>query len=223
MRIRIVVYSCITGEYERIRHNQVKVGADYYMFSDTYERSKVWKYREPVELFKDPRRNARFHKTLPHQFFPDYDIWVWIDGSMEVKASIPYLVKEWMPTYDMVVFEHPDRNDAYEEATVVRGKFYDYPEVIDRQMAKYKADGFPRKYGLSETKIVMRYNTPKVREFNRMWFYELTNGSVRDQLSFDYCAWKLGMKVNRVPPMQKGQEAFTYEKHAEKRKETRYK
>lgn len=222
MRLKIAVFSAITGGYEPFRHNQNINGADFFMFSDEYAESGSWKFRPVCTLYSDPRRNARYHKLLPHEYFADYDIWCWIDGSMEVKASLPYLVETWMPGSDIVVFNHPDRKCVYDEATVVKGKGYDLPDVIDRQMAKYKTEGYPKNNGLSETKIVMRYNTPKVVEFNKLWFYELTTGSLRDQLSFDYCAWKLDMKVNRVPPMQEGQKGFVYYKHAKQREETKY-
>jgi len=222
MRPKIAVYSCITGGYEPYRHRQNHNGAKFFMFSDGYEDSAIWSFLPASRLFQDPRRNARHHKTLPHEWFGDYDITCWIDGSMEVKASLPYMVEKWLPGFDCVVFKHPDRKCVYDEATVVKGKGYDFPDVIDRQMAKYKADGYPTKNGLSETKIVMRYNTPKVKEFNKMWFYELMNGSVRDQLSFDYCAWKTDLKVNRIPAMQQGQKGFIYTKHAEQREKTKY-
>jgi hypothetical protein len=222
MKLKIAVYSCITGGYEPFRHNQATVGADFFMFSDKYERSKVWHFIEATKLFKDPRRNARYHKILAHEFFPNYDVWFWIDGSMEIKASPLYLVKEWMPYNDITLFRHPDRDCVYDEAVVCRGKQYDYPKVIDKQMMKYRRAGYPRKNGLSETKILIRYNTPKVVQFNKAWHYELMTGSLRDQLSFDYVAWKHKMRVNRVAPMQKGQKAFFYHKHEEKREETKY-
>jgi len=149
-------------------------------------------------------------------------VWVWIDGSIEVKASIPYLVKNWLGYDDIVAFEHPDRNCVYDEATTVKGKFYDYPEVIDRQMDKYRNEGFPKKIGLSETKIVIRRNNKKVRKFNRDWFYEIMTGSVRCQLSFDYCVWKNKLRLKQVPPFQRGQKALIYHKHGLKREETRY-
>ncbi|GAG85720.1 unnamed protein product, partial [marine sediment metagenome] len=218
MRLKIAVYSAITGGYEPYRHNQNKNGAKFFMFSDRYEDSWTWQFYPSTKLFVDPRRNARYHKILPHEYFDDYDVTCWIDGSMEVKASLPYLIETWLPGYDCVVFKHPDRTCVYDEATVVKGKGYDHADVIDRQMAKYKDEGYPKNNGLSETKIVMRYNTPEITKFNKLWFYELTTGSLRDQLSFDYCAWKTGLKVNRVPPMQEGQKGFVYYKHAKKEK-----
>lgn len=222
MRLKVAVYSAITGGYEKYRHNQNKTGARYFMFSDEYEHSPTWKFLPSTNLYTDPRRNARYHKLLPHEAFPDFDVWIWIDGSIEVKASIPFLIENWMIGYDIVAFEHPDRNCSYDEATVVKGKGYDYPDVIDRQVRKYKSEGYPKDWGLSETKIIMRYNTPEMIEFNKLWFYELTTGSLRDQLSFDYCVWKSGLKLNRVTPFQKGQEALVYYKHAKQREETKY-
>jgi hypothetical protein len=220
--MKIAVYTSITGDYEPIRHKQNTLGAKYFLFSDKYEWSPVWSTLKSTELFEDPRRNARFHKILPHLYFPNYDVWIWIDGSIEVIASPEYLVRNWLKGYDMVVLKHPDRNCIYKEAEVVKGKGYDYGGLIDSQMAKYRSGGYPAKNGLSETKIVMRYNTPEVVKFNKMWFYELATGSLRDQLSFDYCVWKTELKINRVTPFPKGQDALKYYKHEKARKKTRY-
>lgn len=223
MEMKIAVYSCITGGYENFRHNQQRSGADFFMFSDRYEYSRTWKFIKATELFKDPRRNARYHKILPHLYFPDYDVWFWMDGSLELKASPEYLVREWMPNYDITAFKHPDRTCVYDEAIVVKGKGYDYPELIDKQMKRYEKEGFPKRIGLSETKVVIRYNTPKMVEFNKMWHWELMNNSLRDQLSFDYCIWNMKMRLHQVPSViSEEQEAFVYYKHNEARTATRY-
>ena len=87
MQLKVAVYSCITGGYEPIRHNQNRSGADYFMFSDQYEESWTWKFKPVCTLYTDPRRNARYHKLLPHEYFADYDVTCWIDGSMELKVS----------------------------------------------------------------------------------------------------------------------------------------
>jgi len=221
--MKIAVYSCITGDYVKPIQRQNTNGAEYFLFSDKYKQSFVWRHLNAVDLFNDPRRNARYHKLLPHEYFSEYDYTMWVDGSMEVVASPSYLVRKWMPEHDITVFKHPDRKCVYDEATVVKGKFFDYASLIDKQMRRYEKEGYPKKNGLSETKIVIRRNSEDVEKFNKLWFYELTTNSLRDQLSFDYCAWKTSLRVNRVAPMQEGQKAFKYTKHAEKRDETRYK
>jgi hypothetical protein len=54
--------------------------------------------------------------------------------------------------------------------------------------------GYPKGKGLSETSAVLRKNTAKIVSFNEAWWSEISRGSRRDQLSFDFLVWKLGIK-----------------------------
>ena len=72
----------------------------------------------------------------------------------------------------------------------------DDKNVIFNQVSRYTKEGYPPDNGLSELPVILRRNTEKIKELNELWMYEIEHGSFRDQISFDYCAWKLGIKVN---------------------------
>lgn len=82
---------------------------------------------------------------------------------------------------------------------------------IDRQIEKYKGEGYKDKE-LGETKIVIRKNNPKTIAFNKEWLYQLMTNSVRDQLSFNYSAWKTDMQVYYMPTW-KETNVIKYTKH----------
>ena len=77
----------------------------------------------------------------------------------------------------------------------------------------YRLTGFPPRFGLSETPVIIRKNTEKVAEFNNFWWSILCAKSKRDQLSFDYVRWKLGMKVKYFPGNIHNNPYFDIKKH----------
>ena len=54
-----------------------------------------------------------------------------------------------------------------------------------------------------ETGILLRMNTNRVHYFNDIWWSEIQNGSLRDQLSIPYVVWKLRrdqlMNIHTIP------------------------
>jgi hypothetical protein len=41
--------------------------------------------------------------------------------------------------------------------------------------------------------------TPTVTEFCDRWWQEIDNGSKRNQMSFDYVRWQMGLEVGYLP------------------------
>lgn len=72
----------------------------------------------------------------------------------------------------------------------------DDPQVMKKQMDRYKKEGFPEKYGLPETNFMVRFhNDERCKKLMDTWANEVANGSKRDQLSFSYSVWKTKVKV----------------------------
>lgn len=195
----IVVYSSICGKIDDLQTKQNWGKADWVLFTDQKYKGGNWDVR-PLH-FKDEstRRTARYHKTSPHILFPDYKYSIWIDGTIELLVSPESLVRKYLKYSDIAVLNHPDRSCAYREAEVCIKMGLDNKEVIESQMNCYRDDGYPDKNGLGETKIVIRKNNHNVSQFNRLWDEEIRTKSLRDQLSFDYCLWNLGIDANRMP------------------------
>lgn len=148
----------------------------------------------PALIPGDPTRSARLVKLMPQLFLPDYERWIWVDGSVAFKpgADLRRLLD-----FDggIGTFRHRDRDCAYEEAAICRRDLLDDPETIDRQMRRYQDQGFPRSAGLAETMMVVRNNGRFFQHFNERWWREVALGSRRDQLSFNYVSWASGMSV----------------------------
>ena len=63
--------------------------------------------------------------------------------------------------------------------------------IINNQIERYKLDNYPAHNGLTRNTILIRkHNEPDVIKTMEDWWVEVKYGSKRDQLSFDYSAWK---------------------------------
>jgi len=71
-----------------------------------------------------------------------------------------------MGPYDIVLFSHFERNCLYQEAEVCAQAGLDSVDVIRKQVRRYKADGFPKNYGLPECNTILRRYTRKNRKLN---------------------------------------------------------
>ena len=193
---KILVYTAITGGYEKER-------SDILVMTD--------------DLLKDPRRSARMHKCLTPDF-ERYEYSLWIDGNTSLKVPVEMLIERHLKDADIAVFKHPLRNCIYDEADACRTLGLDDDEVIMRQMLRYAREGYPTNNGLAATTYVLRRHTAKIEAFNSLWWAEICKGSRRDQLSFDYAAWKLNVKINHFSDKVyfdnfKHNDYFNYKEH----------
>ena len=187
---RVVVYSCITGVIDSLKTEQRWGDADWVLFTDQKFKGGNWWVQPAPDMFTNPRRNARLMKTTSHRLFPDHEYSIWIDGSIQLLHSPEWLIDTYMGNNDLAALTHPDRDCVFEEAEMCKQLEKDDPRIIDRQMARYKENGLSPHSGLAETKIVIRKNSGRVARFNDDWTLEILNNSLRDQLSFNYCALK---------------------------------
>lgn len=192
---KIVVYTCISGNYEKLK--EVKVinsEIDYVCFTNNKTlTSKTWQIREIPECLDDldETRKARCIKILPHIFLPEYDISLWIDGNIEIKGDLIEFINDHINKSDFMTTKHPDRICVYDESSAVIKQKKDDEKIVKRQMEHYKNQLYPEKYGMVQTNILLRkHNNIDVINLCNDWWNEVLKHSKRDQLSFNYVCWK---------------------------------
>lgn len=194
-RQSITVLTSITGGKDNLVDDQKKGDARWLAFTDG--ESKTWEIKSPPSVFKDARRNSRMPKLLSHQY-SDTEYSIWMDGNMRLLKPPELLVKRYLKDHDMALFKHTLRDCIYGEATRCAVAKLDDPEVIIEQVVKYEKQGYPKNKGLCECGFIIRRHTPRVKEFNNLWFSEYARHSVRDQISFMYALDSVGIKVNFI-------------------------
>ena len=198
--MKIVVYTSIFGGYDVLHENQFKMnGVDYICFTDSDIKSETWKVVKSTPIYNDSNRNAKKYKILPHRYLKDYDYSVWIDGNILVVSDIRDLVTQ----HKYQVFDHNQtrldpRNCIYKEYNAIielgkrnGGSYKDNPHVMYKQIRRYIEEGYPENNGLSKNGIIFRnHNDSDVIKTMEDWWNEIKYNSRRDQLSFNYIAWK---------------------------------
>ena len=197
----LAIYTAVFNGYDRVRKPEIECPCDYYLFTEEPGEPNVWKPIRAEQIDDDPRRSARRYKALSHIIIPHCDRSLWVDGEVKLLGDTLKWVDECLDGYDMTVKIHDERDCAYKEAEFCASHKFDHPELIAEQMARYSAEGYPTDNGLAWTNVLMRRHNEKVAEFNELWMREILAGSRRDQLSFNYCAWKTGVKINWLTPM----------------------
>ena len=191
-----VVYTCITGAYDTLKDpKRLSEGWDYVCFTDNPNFvSSVWDIRplpKETEGLSQVKKQ-RYVKINAHKVLPEYNISIWVDGNMEIIGDVNSLLNHVMvDDVSVYVPKHPQRSCIYDEASAVIKMKKDAPENVDPQIKRYKEEGFPAKYGLLQSNILIRkHNEEDCIRLMEAWFDELKDNSHRDQLSFNYVLWK---------------------------------
>jgi hypothetical protein len=189
---KIVLYTTIIGNYDILKEVKFpEKNIDYLCFTDLNITSKTWKIMntDDVKLNKD--RKSRYYKIMPHLFLNDYEISIYVDGSINVIGNIEEFVYENLKDYDFYACKHPTRQCIYDEAKAIVCRKLDEPSIINSQIKKYKEYGFPANFGLTANGLLLRrHNSIECIKIQEQWWEEFLNNSKRDQMSLMYIFWK---------------------------------
>jgi hypothetical protein len=228
--MKIVLYTCNINNYDR---RKPLMGADpntqYLYYSDNMDRVEGWTMMSiNNNVHEDPVKRCRFYKINSH-LLPPHEFSIWVDSSFQVKdINVNDYIKTHLRKYDLSCYHHntddPRRSCLYKEAATCLLNGKGDPDVIMNQITRYRNEGYPINNDLYATGILIRRNNAKVKEFNEIWWNEVSNGSQRDQLSQMYAIWKTGIKSTKIVNSQVyNNELVKYFHHVHKAEELRNK
>jgi len=208
-----VIYTAIFGDYDHLCEPEFRPeGWNFVCFTDNQNlTSETWDVRVVDAPHQDPTRSARMYKVLPHHFVNEYETSIWVDGNIVVRGDVNDLVETYLRESNIAIFDHEytkwdSRDCLYEEAEMLidlteSGRRHkDDPGVMRAQIERYRAEGYPEHNGLiSSMELVRRHNEEEVVDLMEGWWEEISNGSKRDQLSFNFVAWKQGTQLCWLP------------------------
>lgn len=192
---KICVYTCITGNYDNLNEIKCKEdNIDYICFTNNKKiKSNSWKIIY-INHQKDNIRIARRYKILGAKELDQYDITIWVDGAFIITGKIKeFLKKECdLDKYGIITYKHSKRDCIYDEAIECIKQGKDNKNTILNQMGEYRKEKYPKHNGLAETGIIIRKNNDdRIKKLTKMWYHQIEINSYRDQLSFNYCLYKL--------------------------------
>jgi hypothetical protein len=184
-------------------------GVDYHAFvSESAPEETMWNYHPVPEWTIDKqyagRRHAKVFKILPHLFLPGYDYYIWVDSTHLVAMNPQDIVEQYLKDSDIAVFEHPERDCVYDEASLIQAIKYDRVYDVQRQMDYYLSNNYPHNNGLYELPCRVQRNTPQIQALMLTWWELICKYSSRDQLSFPYALHMHQIKPTIMPGKANG-------------------
>ena len=203
-----VIYTAIVGNIDALSQPRVTDPSyDYICFvrkgSASASSNGVWQIREIPADLPDNRMLARYAKLHPHILVKEYEWSLWMDGNLFVADGGFYrtLLDCIHSGGKLFSVRHPLSDCSYEEAYACIGadkesflKAWNVVRFLDK-------DGLPRHCGLCETGLILRsHNDAGVIVLDELWWSCLKKLSIRDQLSFMWCARKAGVQIGYLLP-----------------------
>jgi len=168
--------------------------------------TQPWQIRHVERKWKgsnNDRKEAKYYKLHSHLLLPEYEATLWLDTRLclrGLRKGFKNLKK------DLALRRHPSRGCLYQEAAVCTKGGKDHPVRIAKQVGKYVEAGIKQKAGLWMGGIIFRKNTPAIAAFNELWWQEILDHSIRDQISLPYVLRETGIDfqtlARNVPNLQ---------------------
>jgi hypothetical protein len=225
--MKIVVYTVMTDDYDVIAPTTKEDGVEYLALVDKDSNRTIpapWKrvdfgltWKRLILGFQEARRRSRIPKIAPHAFI-EADISIYVDASLLIINPIVDFAKSMIETNDIAVIVHPSTACLYEEASKVIRLRLDDSAAVKAHVERYRREGFPARFGLTENSFIVRRHSDRMSAFNDLWLTEYLNGSQRDQLSFMYCVWrKQDIKLNIVMQNARQNQYYVQREHLKSR------
>jgi|TARA_B100002019_G_C21210858_1_gene569346 hypothetical protein len=211
--LKKILYTTIFGGYDDITTPKLPRDWDWKCFTE----------KNSIPLYSDNTRNAKKFKILPHRYLQDYEYSIFIDGNMYVVGNVDELIEKYLNDSNIAFFDHnknimDPRDCIYDEynAIINLGKndpnqnYKDDPQTMYDQVKRYQDEGYPSHNGLITGMVILRrHNEKDCIRVMEDWWTEIKYGSKRDQLSFNYVAWKNKTKFNYMEGDSRNNEYFT--------------
>lgn len=207
-----VIYTCVFGYTDPLHEPATKQDCPMICFTDQPIRSSGWEIVR-IPAVETPMRLSRFVKALSHRWFGNATT-LYIDANMTLRADLRGLHSKY--SGDFVNFRHWKRQRITDEADAIIRWKKAKPEAVMAQLRKYQAEGFdtdekPQRV-LSNNGVLLR--RPSSAELCEAWWHEISTRTLRDQMSIDYCAWKLGRNIQRFDGDIKSTDIVTVHNYA---------
>lgn len=201
---KTVVYTAIYGQKDRLKSPiHVEKNATYVCFTDDKKlTSPVWDVRYVPGYCDNPILSAKLFKVLPHDFFPETQISVWVDGSIQICGPIIELASaEATPEKPIRGFQHSTSKTVFDEAVNIKRHLREDPAKVDALVNWYKSIGYtPNGNGFILNGCLMRrHNTDLCINTMNDWWKMIQRWTCRDQMTLAY----LGDKYNSVLPVSR--------------------
>ena len=113
----MIIYTCITDGYDKISEdNYYDPDIRYVCFYDgELEKVGPWEYIQLNLDVECPVRRSYHPKHLPHHYFDEGELTVWVDGCYLLTKEFTEFSKEIFSEHDFCLQKHPDQRSLLAE------------------------------------------------------------------------------------------------------------
>lgn len=205
----MIVYTAVFGGYDRILPPKEPGGARWVCITDGPNAPEPWQTVRRSRV-RHPRFLARLYKIRSHRWFTD-DVVVWIDGNVRLTAP-PESLEKYLENTDIAAVEHRYRHNHYHEAKACIDQKKGDKHKISQQARAYFQDGCPGQ-PVGATFLLLRRQTEAVVKLNELWWRQIIEHSMRDQISLPWCLWRLSMEMTLIPGTHLGGKDYERGQH----------
>ena len=183
------IFTSITANYDSVKiPEKLDSRFDYILFSDKpVSGGGVWEVRPLTYLNTDAQRTSRYVKMHPHLLLPEYETAIWIDANIMILGDLKPMLGRFLDSPDPIgAIPHPMRRNIYEEIEACIAQKKDNPTIMRKQVSRYRKEGFIHDDLIEANFLTFKLRDSRTRDFLDGWWFEMENGSKRDQLGINY-------------------------------------
>ena len=192
----MIVFTAVFGKTKPLYTPVVRGNCQYRCYTDQDITSDFWESIR-VERQEEPIRASRILKANPGFEVPH----LWIDSNFTLRVDPLEILKNHPE--DVVNFVHRDRVRITDEAAEIVRLKKSPAEPVLRQLSDYWKDGFDTDQNpmveLSCNGVNLKRPTKTGKAFAALLEKQLRIYCHRDQMAWDYCAWKTGVSMGKFP------------------------
>ena len=197
---KVIVYSCMIGNYDNVTSFNKQRGYDYILFTDQNIKNTNWTiFPIPDEVLKlnvSDIKKQRYMKIHPHKFFKNYDLSLYIDPNYEITGDLDdYLINTLNPL-DHIYIPHLQFGKGMKQAIdkAIEKKLDDI-SLLKHVMNRYNQSKLLDKTGIVNAGLIIRkHHTEDCIKLMERWWEEVRDYSHVDNFAFDYAGYMTGVR-----------------------------
>jgi len=197
---KVIVYSCMIGNYDNVTSFKKQRGYDYILFTDQNIKNTNWTiFPIPEEVLKlnvSDIKKQRYMKIHPHKFFKNYDLSLYIDPNYEITGDLDdYLINTLNPL-DHIYIPHLQFGKGMKQAIdkAIEKKLDDV-SLLKHVMDRYNQSKLLDKTGIVNAGLIIRkHHTEDCIKLMERWWEEVRDYSHVDNFAFDYAGYMTGVR-----------------------------
>ena len=197
---KVIVYSCLIGDYDKVSTFQRQRGYDYILFTDQKILNTNWSVlpipQEVKKLNVSDIKKQRYIKIHPHIFFKNYDLSIYIDANYIIKGDLDDFLLNTLNPIDHIYIPHYQRGKGVKRAIeqAIEQKKDKY-SLLNETWLRYNEDKLLNKKGIVNAGLIVRKHHKKdCIELMNKWWEEVKKYSHVDNFAFNYAGYITGVR-----------------------------